>query len=46
MNSLKALFMALILAVSTPVIVMAEEHAAEKVAVTELPAAVKSGFTK
>ena len=46
MNSLKALFMALILAVSTPVIVMAEEHAAEKVAVTELTAAVKSGFTK
>jgi hypothetical protein len=46
MNSLKALFLALILAVSTPVIVMAEEHAAEKVAVTELPAAVKAGFTK
>ena len=46
MNTLKALFLALILAVSTPVIVMAEEHAAEKVAVTELPAAVKTGFTK
>lgn len=46
MNSLKALFLALILAVSLPVVSVAEEHAAEKVAVTELPAAVKTGFTK
>jgi hypothetical protein len=46
MNSLKALFLALILAVSLPVVSMAEEHAAVKVAVTELPAAVKTGFTK
>ena len=46
MNSLKALFLALILAVSLPVVSVAEEHAAVKVAVTELPAAVKTGFTK
>ena len=46
MNSLKALFLALILAVSLPVVSLAEEHAAVKVAVTELPAAVKTGFTK
>jgi hypothetical protein len=46
MNSLKAWFLALILAVSLPVVSVAEEHAAEKVAVTELPAAVKTGFTK
>ena len=46
MNTLKALFLALVLAVSLPVISVAEEHAAVKVAVTELPAAVKTGFTK
>jgi hypothetical protein len=46
MNSLKALLLALVLAVSSPVISMAEEHAAVKVAVTELPEAVKAGFTK
>jgi hypothetical protein len=46
MNSLKALFLALILAVSLPVVSLAEEHAAVKVAVTELPAAVKTGFAK
>ena len=46
MNTLKALFLTLVLAVSLPVISVAEEHAAVKVAVTELPAAVKTGFTK
>ncbi len=46
MRLLKSLFLALILAVSMPVVAMTAEDAAEKVAVTDLPAPVKSGFTK
>ena len=46
MRLLKSMLLALILAVSTPMIAMTAEDAAEKIAVTELPAPVKAGFTK
>jgi hypothetical protein len=49
MNVLKSLALALLLAVSTPMISMAAEEAAdkgEKVEVASLPAPVKDGFAK
>jgi hypothetical protein len=48
MNVLKSLTLALLLAVSMPVISMAAEDAdkGEKIEVTALPAPVKSGFAK
>ncbi len=46
MKMLKSFLLALILAVSMPVVAMAAEDAAEKIAVTALPAAVTAGFTK
>lgn len=48
MSFLKSLFLALILAISMPMVAMAEEVAksAEKIEITALPAPVKDGFTK
>lgn len=48
MSFLKSLLLALILAISMPMVAMAEEgeKAAEKIEVTALPAVVKDGFAK
>lgn len=48
MSVFKSLFLAAVLAISTPMISMAAEEAdkGEKIEVTALPAPVKDGFTK
>ena len=48
MNILKSLLLALMLAISMPMIASAEdaEKSAEKIEITALPAAVKDGFAK